>query len=108
MVQNEDTEVATEDIIVRKISARAPKGIEEGQYRLVGWGIDTTGHRLIDEICQIAAYTTSAQFSQHIMPFADLNLSCQKRHHLRVLNLGRYRMLKNLHTNKFVKTKSEV
>lgn len=104
MVQNEAVEA--EDAL--KVSLRAPKGIPEGHYRLVGWGIDTTGRRLIDEICQIAAYTTTSQFSQHIMPFSDLNPSSRRRHNLRIVNLGRYRMLKNLKTNKFVKTKSEV
>lgn len=104
MVQDQPVEVDEKT----KVSSRAPKGIEEGHYRLVGWGIDTTGRRLIDEICQIAAYTTTSQFSQHIMPFSDLNPSSRRRHNLRIVNLGRYRMLKNLKTNKFVKTKSEV
>ncbi|KAF2897649.1 hypothetical protein ILUMI_08516 [Ignelater luminosus] len=104
MVQDQPVEVDEKT----KVSARAPKGIEEGHYRLVGWGIDTTGRRLIDEICQIAAYTTASNFSQHIMPFSDLNPSSRRRHNLRIVNLGRYRMLKNLKTNKFVKTKSEV
>lgn len=84
------------------------KGIEEGRYRLVGWAVDTTGRRLIDEICQIAAYTPDSQFSQYIMPFGDIKLLYRKRHSIRVINLGRYRMLKDLRTHKFVKTKSEV
>ncbi|KAF5307488.1 hypothetical protein FQR65_LT06843 [Abscondita terminalis] len=104
MVQNE--EIVLEDTV--KIVPRAPKGVPDGDYKLVGWGIDTTGRRLIDEICQIAAYSTASQFSQHIMPFADLNPGSRRRHNLRIINIGRYRMLKNLKTNKFVKTKSEI
>ncbi|KAK4883831.1 hypothetical protein RN001_000102 [Aquatica leii] len=104
MVQNE--EIALEDNV--KIVPRAPKGVPDGDYKLIGWGIDTTGRRLIDEICQIAAYSTTSQFSQHIMPFADLNPGSRRRHNLRIINIGRYRMLKNLKTNKFVKTKSEI
>lgn len=42
------------------------------------------------------------------MPFADLNPGSRRRHNLRIINIGRYRMLKNLKTNKFVKTKSEI
>lgn len=50
------------------------KGIETGKYQLVGWGIDTTGRRLIDEIIHVAAYTSpESEFSQYIMPFADIN-----------------------------------
>ncbi|KAK5648868.1 hypothetical protein RI129_003760 [Pyrocoelia pectoralis] len=104
MVQTED--IPSEENV--KVVPRAPKGVPDGNYKLIGWGIDTTGRRLIDEICQIAAYSISSQFSQHIMPFADLNPSSRRRHNLRIINIGRYRMLKNLKTNKFVKTKSEI
>ncbi|KAB0793388.1 hypothetical protein PPYR_00243 [Photinus pyralis] len=103
--------VQTEDIVAEdneKVLPRAPKGVPDGNYKLIGWSIDTTGRRLIDEICQIAAYSTTSQFSQHIMPFSDLNVGSRRRHNLRIINIGRYRMLKNLKTNKFVKTKSEI
>lgn len=84
------------------------KGIPSGNYRLVGWGVDTTGRRLIDEICQIAAFTPKSEFSQYIMPFADLNLSYRRKHSIRIVNTGRYRMLKDMRSNKFVKTKSDI
>lgn len=103
MVQNE---VISEENV--KVEVIAPKGVPEGNYRLVGWAIDTTGRRLIDEICQIAAYTPTSQFSQYIMPFADLNPGSRRRHNLHIVTLGRYRMLRNSKTNKYVKTKSEV
>lgn len=79
-----------------------------GRYRLVGWDIDTTGRRLIDEICQIAAYTPNSNFAQYIMPYAGLNPLAQRRHNIRVITVSRYRMLKDLKTNKFLKTKSEI
>lgn len=86
---------------------RAPaRGIPNGRYRLIGWAIDTTGRRLIDEICQIAAYTPTSQFSQYIMPYKDINPTFIRRHLIRVINSGRYRMLKDLKTNKYIKTKS--
>lgn len=83
-------------------------GVPEGRYRLVGWDIDTTGRRLIDEICQIAAYTPNSQFAQYIMPYAGLNMFAQRRHNIRVVTINRYRLLKDLKTNKFLKTKSEI
>lgn len=82
------------------------RGIPDGRYRLIGWAIDTTGRRLIDEICQIAAYTPTSQFSQYIMPYKDINPTFIRRHLIRVINSGRYRMLKDLKTNKYIKTKS--
>ncbi|XP_018324338.1 maternal protein exuperantia-1 [Agrilus planipennis] len=105
MVQNE----SVSDIEEFSGSSKTPaKGIPEGKYQLVGLGIDTTGSRLIDEIVQIAGYTSAGQFSQYIMPFSDLNPAYKRRHLLRVVNLGRYRMLKDMKTNKFIKTKSEI
>lgn len=83
-------------------------GVPEGRYRLVGWDVDTTGRRLIDEICQIAAFTPNSQFSQYIMPYAGLNMNAQRRHNIRVVTINRYRLLKDLKTNKFLKTKSEI
>lgn len=104
MVQNETIVEEQPAQLVENMA----KGVEEGRYRLVGWAVDTTGRRLIDEICQVAAYTPDSQFSQYIMPFSDIRLLYRKRHSIRVINMGRYRMLKDLRTNKFVKTKSEV
>lgn len=102
MVQEEQVEIPT--VPLKNLA----KGVDEGRYRLVGWAVDTTGRRLIDEICQIAAYTPDQKFSQYIMPFSDIRLVYRRRHSIRVINMGRYRMLKDLRTNKFVKTKSEV
>ncbi|XP_050305860.1 maternal protein exuperantia [Anthonomus grandis grandis] len=85
-----------------------PKGIPIGKYRLVGWAVDTTGRRLIDEIVQIAAYTPNSSFSQYIMPFSDLNSIYSRKHNIRVFNTARYRRLKDLRTGQFLKTKSEI
>lgn len=102
MVQSENF-----DGVLEPIFERGPaKGIPDGRYRLIGWAIDTTGRRLIDEICQIAAYSPTSQFSQYIMPYKDINPTFIRRHWIRVINSGRYRMLKDLKTNKYIKTKS--
>ena len=71
-----------------------------GKYRLVGFDLDLTGRRLIDEICHIAAYTPNNQFSQYVMPFKDLNVTAKNRHLLKVVTVGKYRMLKSVKTGK--------
>lgn len=83
-------------------------GIPPGDYRLVGWDMDATGRKLIDEICQIAGYTPSSTYAQYVMPFKDLNPPARKRHNMRVVTIGKYRMLKDSKTNKMLKTKSEI
>ncbi|XP_022117789.1 maternal protein exuperantia isoform X1 [Pieris rapae] len=88
--------------------AEKPVGLPPGKYSLVGWDMDTTGRRLIDEICQIAAYTPKQTYSQYIMPYGDLNPGARRRHNVRVVTVGRYRMLKDTITHKILKTKSEV
>ncbi|XP_047114653.1 maternal protein exuperantia [Schistocerca piceifrons] len=79
-----------------------------GEYRLIGWDVDATGRTLIDEICQVAAYTPTDKFSQYIMPFGDLNPASRSRHNMAVVTIGRYRMLKDIKAGKVLKTKSEI
>ncbi|XP_077287530.1 maternal protein exuperantia [Arctopsyche grandis] len=88
--------------------SEAPEGLPAGNYTLVGWDIDTTGRRLIDDICQIAGYTPTSQFSQYIMPHSNMNPGARRRHNIRIVTIGRYRMLKDNVTNKVLKTKSEI
>lgn len=76
------------------------RGISPGNYRLVGWDMDTTGKKLIDEICQIAGYTSSSSFSQYVMPFKNLSPPARKRHNLKIVTVGKYRIMKNSKTNK--------
>lgn len=107
MVQNESSNSGDESS-VSIVPENPAKGIPLGKYRLIGWGIDTTGRRLIDEIIQIAAYTPDSKFSQYIMPFGDLNPMYSRRHGIRVVNTIRYRRLRDTNTQEFVKTKSEI
>ncbi|XP_063221517.1 maternal protein exuperantia isoform X2 [Bacillus rossius redtenbacheri] len=86
----------------------AEGGIPPGKYHVVGWDLDTTGRRLIDEICQIAAFSPASKFSQYVMPHRDISLGAQRRHNIRVVTIGRYRMLKDSKTGKILKTKSEI
>ncbi|KAK0080398.1 hypothetical protein PV325_014016 [Microctonus aethiopoides] len=82
------------------------EGIPPGDYLLVGWDMDLTGKKLIDEICQIACYTSTSSFAQYVMPFKNLTPPARKRHNLKVVTIGKYRMLKNSQTNKVIKTKN--
>jgi len=74
-------------------------GIAPGDYRLVGWDMDTTGKKVIDEICQIAAYTPNSTYSQYVMPYKDLNPTAIKRHSMKVVTNGKFRVLRNSKTN---------
>lgn len=75
-------------------------GLPPGDYSLIGWDVDTTGRRLLDEIFQIAAFSPEVSFSQYVMPFRDLNPPARRRHNIRVVTVGRYRMLKDSKTGK--------
>lgn len=107
MVQH-DISSSSEDNSGPHLPEVPPKGILNGKFRLVGWAVDTTGRRLIDEIVQIAGYTPNDNFSQYIMPFSDLNPFYSRKHYIRVFNTIKYRRLKDLKTGQFLKTKSEI
>lgn len=74
-------------------------GIAPGDYRLVGWDMDTTGKKVIDEVCQIATYTPSSAYSQYVMPYKDLNPTAIKRHSMKVVTNGKFRVLRHSKTN---------
>lgn len=108
-IQIKSTMVSNTDNNNETVDKKEPvTDLPEGRYRLIGWDIDTTGRRLIDEICQVAAYSPDAKFAQYIMPYGELNSFAQRRYSIRVITVTRYRMLKDLKTNKFLKTKSEI
>jgi len=95
--------------------ATSDHGLKPGKYQVVAWDLDTTGRRLIDEICQIGGFykTVAAEsddntFSQYVMPYRNPNPGARRSFGIKVVNIGRYRMLKDLNTGKILKTKSEV
>ncbi|XP_076292454.1 maternal protein exuperantia [Lasioglossum baleicum] len=83
-------------------------GVNPGNYQIVGWDMDTTGKKVIDEICQIAGYTPSSSYSQYVMPYKDLDPPAMKRHSMKVVTMGKFRVLRHTKTNKVIKAKSEV
>ncbi len=54
---------------------------DSGRYIAVTWDLDTTGRRLLDEICQIGAFNGGSDdktsegetFSQYVMPYKNPN-----------------------------------
>ncbi|CAB4063698.1 EXU [Lepeophtheirus salmonis] len=83
----------------------------DGNYIVITWDLNTTGRRLADEICHIGAYIKSGEeescFSQYIMPHKNPDPGAVKRHHVRVANSGRFRVLMDTETGTYLKTKSE-
>jgi maternal-effect protein exuperantia len=79
---------------------------------VVAWDLDTTGRRLIDEICQVAGFyifdKEECDFSQYVMPHKNPNPGARRSFGIKVASMGRYRMLKDVETGKILKTKSEV
>ena len=66
--------------------------LSPGSYQVVAWDLDTTGRRLIDEICQIAghfssSYSTSESdrsFSQYVMPHRNPNPGARRSFGIKV------------------------
>ena len=112
------------------VSVKSNRGLEGKHYQVVAWDLDTTGRRLIDEICQIGGFyvlstppktdkneTNNKEgdyngcqktFSQYVMPYKNPNPGARRSFGIKVVSVGRYRMLKDLDTGKILKTKSEV
>lgn len=91
MVQNTEVLVASEN----KVSLE-----NLSDYMVIGWDIDTTGRRLLDEICHIAGYVPKSSFSQFIMPHNDIDQVARRRHLLCTITMGRFRALKDIKNNK--------
>lgn len=83
-------------------------GLPAGDYKIVSWDLDTTGRRLIDEFCHVAGFTPETKFSQYVMPYKDMDLISKRRHQVRTVTVGRYRMLKDLKTGKVSKSTNVV
>lgn len=80
------------DVVTKKA------GLPAGEYQIVAWDLDTTGRRLIDEFCHIAGFTPDQKFTQYVMPYKDLDIISKRRHQVRTVTVGKYRMLKDLKT----------
>jgi maternal-effect protein exuperantia len=97
---------------------------------VVVWEATVTGRRLIDEMINLGAYyaddnnsdassttsesskmvddTSNQQFNEYVMPYGKLPLNVIRNYNLRIVDTGRYRMLKEIRHNRMLKSKSEV
>ena len=78
--------------------------VKEGRYHIVTWDLDTTGRRLIDEICQVAGFYKNGSeeftYSQYVMPHKNPNPGARRSFGIKVTSMGRYRMLKDVETGR--------
>jgi len=94
-------------------SQEGPVEVEEDKsVAVVIWEATVTGRRLIDEMINLGSYSkiegTEHQFNEYVMPYGKLPLSVIRNYNLRIVDTGRYRMLKEIRNNKMLKSKSEV
>ncbi|XP_023333544.1 maternal protein exuperantia-1 [Eurytemora carolleeae] len=86
---------------------------KSGRYTIVGFDLDTTGRKLEDDICHIGGFYRSQKgenvtYSQYIMPNRTPNPAARQAFSIRVVNIGRSRILKDLSTGEVLKTKTEI
>lgn len=99
----------TDNDTTENTTKRCTMGIAPGDYRLVGWDMDTTGKKVIDEICQIATYVDPMlSYSQYVMPYRDLNPTAIKRHSMKVVTNGKFRVLRHSKTNEVVPSYTKI
>lgn len=112
MADNEvvvDTVEAKADVSVTNDSNGNAMQQQASKYLLLGWDLDLTGRRLIDEMFHVAAYAIDkdVKFTQYVMPSMNLNPVARYRHAVTIVNVTRYRMLKDLRNRKVLRSRSE-
>ena len=83
--------------------------VTPGHYVAVAWDLDTTGRKLIDEICQIGGHflgqvrdtetkedTEENTFSQYVMPHRNPNPGARRSFGIKVMVLSK---IPRLHTS---------
>ena len=99
------------------VAPQPPKPVPEhdDSIAVVMWEATVTGRRLIDEMINLGSYYASHEekaeghdFNEYVMPYGKLPLNVIRNYNLRIVDTGRYRMLKEIRNNKMLKSKSEV
>ena len=102
------------DAVVAVDTMPMPPMTEEDEHvSVVLWEATVTGRRLIDEMINLGSYTCAnngheTEFNEYVMPYGKLPLNVIRNYNLRIVDTGRYRMLKEIRNNKMLKSKSEV
>ena len=84
-----------------------PLVIEDGNYLILGWAIDTSGCRLIDELCLVATFSNFYRREFYMIPKNDIQLLPIKRNMLRLNIMGQFHRLKSIRTDWAVKKSCE-
>ena len=102
---------------LEEVAPQPPKPVPEhdDSIAVVMWEATVTGRRLIDEMINLGSYYASHEekaeghdFNEYVMPYGKLPLNVIRNYNLRIVDTGRYRMLKEIRNNKMLKSKSEV
>jgi hypothetical protein len=82
---------------------------------VVMWEATVTGRRLIDEMVNLGSFYVAQEekaeghdFNEYVMPYGKLPLNVIRNYNLRIVDTGRYRMLKEIRNNIMLKSKNEV
>lgn len=88
---------------------------DDDSVAVVMWEATVTGRRLIDEMINLGSFYADQddkakghEFNEYVMPYGKLPLNVIRNYNLRIVDTGRYRMLKEIRNNKMLKSKSEV
>lgn len=111
-IKSEETESPS---VTTTIQPPAPIPENDDSVAVVMWEATVTGRRLIDEMINLGSYYAAREekaegheFNEYVMPYGKLPLNVIRNYNLRIVDTGRYRMLKEIRNNKMLKSKSEV
>ncbi|XP_046640283.1 maternal protein exuperantia-2-like [Daphnia pulicaria] len=82
-----------------------PMPEHDDSIAVVMWEATVTGRRLIDEMEEKAE---GHDFNEYVMPYGKLPLNVIRNYNLRIVDTGRYRMLKEIRNSRMLKSKREV
>ncbi|XP_046443184.1 maternal protein exuperantia-like isoform X2 [Daphnia pulex] len=92
-----------------------PMPEHDDSIAVVMWEATVTGRRLIDEMVNLGSFYMAQgekaeghDFNEYVMPYGKLPLNVIRNYNLRIVDTGRYRMLKEIRNNRMLKSKSEV
>ncbi|EFX64992.1 hypothetical protein DAPPUDRAFT_117661 [Daphnia pulex] len=81
---------------------------------VVMWEATVTGRRLIDEMVNLGSFYVAQEekaeghdFNEYVIPYGKLPLNVIRNYNLRIVDTGRYRMLKEIRNKRMLKSKSE-
>ncbi|EFX80307.1 hypothetical protein DAPPUDRAFT_318723 [Daphnia pulex] len=78
------------------------------------WEATVTGRRLIDEMVNLRSFYVAQEekaeghdFNEYVIPYGKLPLNVIRNYNLRIVDTGRYRMLKEIRNKRMLKSKND-